>query len=502
MAKFNIYRIKPNEDVALRDKFSGVNLRRQKTKNIDGWEFTFFFSQTPDEVDIWWIDEYKSFLNNPDQSFKNQIYYAVMLAKKDKEVFAVSLGKSHFYVRDYSDQDFGLELAERIANEKDVKIKNTKFFKNKRNKVITSYVSNSQIDFESGESMHFLKARSVDTEKWGKTVNFGQSILFTLDADYMRLPKLFDDILDELKKPSRFPLPKVIPVKVEDKIKALDRKLCAALANKDGQGAVEESQFSLHGVDFIFSDEYQYSFFVSGQSRDKTEAGPLTMERFGRFVADKSIDISSQLNELKVTVHKEHSRDHSEPFKNFVEYVDEKEKVCLIDGNWYIFNQSYLDYLKQEIDSIACDIQINAEKLPVEESYLKKCQANGYFVIHTSMETVDKKYSVEAGDMIRGDTLYVVKKGTPQKLNYAIDQAMSSIYYLQENNGKVKVGGKEYEIKKICILLLLDRKTSIKHLFDLNSLIFHMKVIDWHRQCRNLRFEPLVEIQQFTGTDN
>lgn len=499
MAKFNIYKIREGEKENLLYRFEKTSLKEQAFKNLDGYKLTFYFSEKPDEVAIWWIDFYKDFLPDEFNGLKNKIYFGALTAEKRDSFFVISLSKSHFYIKDYCDPDFGLNVAERIANEKDVKLKNAKFFKNKRSKVITSYHNDSSIDFESGESMHFLKARSIDTQKWGKTVSFGQSVMFTLDDDYTRLPSLINDILAELKKPAKIKLPKVIPVVDENEIKKLDQKLAEAIEQEQSSGSIEESQFTLHGVDFIFSDENEYSFFIAGNFGDKSPKGILSLGRLHDFLSKRSLTIRDNLNDLKITVHKEHSRDHSEDFKNYLEYVDEQDNICLIDGKWYRFNQSYLDYLKQEVDLVPCDISIHPEQLPTEEKYLKIKERDGFVIIHTDLETVDRKYSIEAGDMVKEDTLYIVKKGQPKQLNYAIDQAMASMNYLQENNRKVVLSGVKHEIKNICLLLLLDRKRDLKHLFDLNSLVFHMKIIDWQRIARNARFTHSVIVEQFKG---
>jgi len=499
MARFNVYKIKNEEKSNLLQKFNRAGLQEQKSEIISGYKLTFYFSENPDEVNIWWVSFYRNFLPNQLTQLKNKIYFAILLIEKNSDIFAISLGKSHFYIQDYCDQDFGLSMAERIANEKDVKIKNTKFFKNKRNKVITSYQNNSSIDFESGESMHFLKARSINTDKWGKTVSFGQSVLFTLDAEYTRLTLLITDILIELSNPIRIKLPKVILITDERELLRLDQKLITAIENKQTNSSIEEGQFTLYGVDFIFFDEYEYSFFISGNFKDKSAKGTLSIERLHEFLSERSLTIRNSLNDLKITVHKEYGRDHSEDFKNYLEYVDENDNVCLIDGKWYKFNESYLEYLKQEVDSVHCDIFIHSDKLPKEEEYLEKLKQEGSTIIHTNLETFDKKYSIESGDIVKGDTLYIVKKGQPKQFNYAIDQAISSMHYLQENNCIITLSNTDYKIKNICLLLLLDRKQDLKHLFELNSLIFHMKIIDWQRSIKNARFIPSVRIEQYKG---
>ena len=63
MAKFNIYRIKEAEEANLLERFEKAGLEKQKTQNLGGYDLTFYFSKNPDQVDIWWIGFYKSFLS-------------------------------------------------------------------------------------------------------------------------------------------------------------------------------------------------------------------------------------------------------------------------------------------------------------------------------------------------------------------------------------------------------------------------------------------------------
>ena len=82
----------------------------------------FFFSKQPDSIDIWWLETYVDFLGDLEPP-KNLVYFGVLLISKPTICHAISLGKSHFYLSQFCDTEFELNLAERIIDEKDLKIK-------------------------------------------------------------------------------------------------------------------------------------------------------------------------------------------------------------------------------------------------------------------------------------------------------------------------------------------------------------------------------------------
>ncbi|WP_216069485.1 DUF6119 family protein [Acinetobacter junii] len=120
---YNIYRIKNDKYVDLLNKIESVGLVKQKTQNYDNYEMTFFFSEEIKGNEIWWFETYKDFLNLPDELPKNIFYFGLLICKNEdnpKEIYAVSLGKSHFYLSKFIELDFGISLAIRMANEQSI----------------------------------------------------------------------------------------------------------------------------------------------------------------------------------------------------------------------------------------------------------------------------------------------------------------------------------------------------------------------------------------------
>ncbi len=110
MPKYNIYKIIKSEENNLKDKLKSVNLHRTCSKEVDGFMFDFYYSKDPDEVDIWWTDLYKDFFEDIGKP-KNKIYFGVLLISNDKLLYAVSLGKAYFYLKNFCDMEFGFDLA-------------------------------------------------------------------------------------------------------------------------------------------------------------------------------------------------------------------------------------------------------------------------------------------------------------------------------------------------------------------------------------------------------
>ncbi len=492
MAKFNLYKINPNQRDELVKKLQSVGLSQIGSKNIDGFSLDFYFSGEPDAIDIWWTDVYKDFFGTIERP-KNKIYFATLLIYNSQVVYAVSLGKSHFYLKHFCDSDFGLNLAERIADEINPKIKNSKFYKSRKNKIITTYQENSGIDFESGESLHYLRAKTINKDIWGKTASFGHSAQFSIEIKPEELPDFIKKIEETLKQSSRIKLPKVVLVQEEETQNKLDNLLAKVLVGSSQSSTVQESDITLSGVDFIFSDQYEYSFYVRGDRDSYTDKGELTLDRLNKFILEKNINLETQLNDVKVKVHNEFGRDFSVSLKETLDFVEERDRYCLIDGKWYQFNQSYLDFLKDEVDSIDLEEQEEVSD-NTEQEFNQRKGKEGFLNCDRLNDTLCKKYKVEKVDLYKDKTLHFVKIGTPQKMNYAIDQAINTVKLLQNNQSKIMINDEEKDVETICLWLIFDRKHKFNKLSELNSLIFHMKLADWKRLVQNARFKPIIYV--------
>ena len=189
MAKFNVYKMDKAKESSLLEKLQAVGLSRSGQKTVDGFTLSFYLSQEPEAIDIWWTDLYIDYLGT-DEKPKNKAYFAVFLISNTSMLYAISMGKSHFYLKDFCDTDFGINLAERIADNSHLKLKNSKLFGGKKSKNIISYQENSEFEYDSGESIQYVKAKTIDKEKWGEVASFGNSVQLHLEITPDDLPNL------------------------------------------------------------------------------------------------------------------------------------------------------------------------------------------------------------------------------------------------------------------------------------------------------------------------
>ena len=82
MGKYNIYRIKKGAKEELVEKLTSVGLDLISEIESDGFSLQFFFSKEPDEIDIWWVETYQTFLVDIEPP-KNKIYFGALLLTGD-----------------------------------------------------------------------------------------------------------------------------------------------------------------------------------------------------------------------------------------------------------------------------------------------------------------------------------------------------------------------------------------------------------------------------------
>ncbi len=136
--KINIFSIPSGEIARLKTKLSSTGMTVIKEVDQDDWHGEFYYSTKPDPVDVPWAEVFQDYFKDLGMP-TNASYFAAFLFTRADRCFALSYGKSHFYLRPYCDYDFGIELAKRIANEFDIRQTASKRFQGKKKKDIRSY---------------------------------------------------------------------------------------------------------------------------------------------------------------------------------------------------------------------------------------------------------------------------------------------------------------------------------------------------------------------------
>ncbi|BEV02914.1 DUF6119 family protein [Chryseobacterium gambrini] len=481
MSKFNIYKIPKVNQEDLIQKFNSVGLHQISSKYIRNFHLDFFLSSNPELIDIWWTEYYSDFFDE-NEIPQNKIYFGCLIIYNDELCYVISLGKTHFYLKEFSDLEFGINLAERIIDINNLKLKNSKFYKSKRNKSIVSFSENTSLDYDSGESLHFVKAKTIDQNLWGNTASFGHSVQLSMDITIQELPTLIERIESKLSEDPVTNFPKAELIKDQSEIDRLDILIAEGIRDYDSN--VGNDEFDLSGVDFIFTSNAVFVFKLKGTNIESENFMELSMDDLREFLELNNIDIVDKLNRIQVKFIRDEGRNLTKSLKSILQYVTD-DRETLIDSKWYKFNQSYVNLLNEKVDKIQFNYfpDFDYPTRIIEDTFNDDRVSDGYLNLHTSMVTIARRYTVENMDLYKDDTLFFVKKGGPKELNYAIDQATNIIKLLKNNESKIQNNGEDLNVTTINIWGLIERVTNISKVSDFRSLIFIMKMNELYREA-------------------
>lgn len=514
MPNYNIFKVDPSKRDEMMQKFLEVGLQETFKENIDGYRHIFYFSDHPIDAEIEWINLYSSFINLESPP-TNKSYFAIMLITVPSgNEYAISMGKAHFYIKSFCYYDFGLQLAERIF--KKSKLKQSKFYSSRKSKAITSYVKNNELTYDSGESIGLLKGSTIDDSIWGKSVTFGQSIKLSIPHIPDELYLILDEIEREMNNSAILHLPRAKIVTDQNEIRRLDALLLNKL--RLNRLEVELDEFTVNSVFFNFTDEYdgfamQLKTKIGDRqySKKTTKMDTISSEIVGRFLQEictDGINEVDNIDKLKVALWKDGKWRYSQPVKEIIDFVTD-DWYCLMGCKWMQFSQDYIRFLKGQIDSVQLDRQntvilkkytkIQCDSLGVqnetEQTIIEQMETQGFEVLHkgSSKEEGVGGFNVEIADLRHNDCLYFVKMGTPQKLNYVINQSLNTVRLIQ--NKRIDKDLSVQGVNSICLWIIFDdRKTDISALSEVNSIIFLMAMNDWIQAVRDAGFTPLINI--------
>jgi uncharacterized protein (TIGR04141 family) len=493
--KINIFKIQKKNVQALREKLGPFNLDLKiiSSEKIGEYQADFFFSEGMNNISIPWAETYSDFFEG--KKPENKVYFACYLWESEDSCFVLSYGKCHFYLRQFCDHDFGISMAKRIANEKDVKQKSSKKFVGRKKKEIRSYAKNSQLDVESGESIDYLQASILkdETNKFGKSGKFGSSLLISLDIGKEDLPELFRNIVRVAALPENFSLPRTTVIDNTIQSQKYEEDLIDAILNDSQTSDLETSSHEMIGVDFVFSGNERYSFLYHGKKSEVME--DLSIDTLREFIIENSIP-KDRVSSIAVEVRKEDSKPYTRLLKEFLEYSAEEEGVILSQGKWMQFNEDYLTQLDEYIDQV--EIEETEESL-LEIGRMKEGDFNASMV-GLGYENADKDFGrikvfsgtpVEAWDLSKDDTVYAVKIGKPQKLGYVCDQSVNTLELIKKKANIQKLNTK---FSIYCLWMIFDKTEKISKISEIKSIIFKQKIESWARKCIEFRVVPKLKI--------
>lgn len=494
--RLNIFSIPAAEISALKTKLSTSRMVIIKETDQDGWHGSFYYSTEPIPGEIAWIDTYRSYFENLEIP-QNINYYAVYLFEKGDQCYALSYGKSHFYLRPHCDYDFGVEVAKRIANETDIKQTAAKRFQGKRKKDIKSYNANSRLDIESGESIEYLQAAIIVSkqEVFGKSGKFGASAQLSPDRNPAELGDFLTKLSSLMSEDALFKLPRTMAVTEQTEIEQYDERLIQELLAPVGTTDFAHNTYDLYGIDFVFSNDG--SFKIRCRDYPDLELEELSIKDLKNYISENSIAAEHVL-EIRIVHQQEGRPRYTNSLKECLDFIVDGENVILSGGKWMRFNQDYLEFLNEYIRDIQSEeVEDRFKDILVTETEFNvsdEVRTAGYSVADKNFDIFRARSStpIEAWDLSKGECVYAVKFGTAQKLNYVCDQANNVLELLRNRAGVKQVP----HFSSYCLWLGYRAKTPLSSIADTGSIILKQKIEAWARKCRELGIEPVIKISR------
>jgi uncharacterized protein (TIGR04141 family) len=440
-----------------------------------------------------WVKTFSEYIGG--DKYYNRSYFAVLVLEKGDDCYAVGFGKAHFFVRPYCDYDFGIELAKRIADEDDIAQTAARRYQGKQKKDIRSFSGRARLSIPPGNSVDFLQGKVISekSDTFGSSGKFGTSSLLTPDLAPDDIGTFLTAIQAELASEPRFKLPRTLVLSDDAEIARYDEKLIDELMSPVGTSDISTDTFDLFGVDFVFSSSG--AFTLKCGHYKSVEVDRLTMKEVKEYISEKKIPRDKVLS-LKITHHREDDPDFTQSLKEAVDYICDEDLVVLRGGKWLKFNEDYLEALDAAIRRITVEETEEGliETALTEGAFNESLESYGYEVADKNFEILKTagKAPSEAWDLQKGKTVYAVKFGTPQKLNYVVDQA-SSVLELIHNRAHL------HELppfERYCLWMGYRAKQRPESLADSGSIILKQKVEAWARQCEEVGFTPVLKLSR------
>lgn len=534
MGQVNLYKIdngkKEEFKSKLNEKFEFLG--EQSYSLIDDTEKAYMVGtyvnepeKTPKPEWQWILDEYEFEAKETTSSLR-----AILVIENMEDMYAIAYGVSYFIIDKYCDIDFAFDFAKRI---KFSQIKTTTLTapNSQRNKMINVYLNYNDISFDSGESYAKIKAKVKVDEKFslhGEMVEIGHSIKTKLLENSVDCILKFIEYVEEVRNQKvLYKIPVFSKVRDEKLIQELNDQLIEKM--EENIDCINISELDIIGATEIFNNnDTTFSLKYGRQSKTISE---LSKENILQFMEENHLSIKDDFLNIKVVSNKNDAPVCTEVMKRLLDYTDDEKRCLLLKGDWFSFNDDYVQYLQDSISELNViynpQYDFSNEKLKeyVERKYYEEKQIwedEGLTSSEIMKKIKDKYYAervfnnilseqfgfenhdresdetragkIELMDLYKDKTMFAVKIGNSSaKLSYVVDQSISSSrmykhHLLQDMP----------EVEKIAVWIVLKRQTHLPEtdgkpdITSLKMMALKNRLDTWKKEVRLLGYTPVV----------
>ncbi|SHM11881.1 DUF6119 family protein [Phytopseudomonas punonensis] len=281
-------------------------------------------------------------------------------------------------------------------------------------------------------------------------------------------------------------------------------------------------QFHVSGVSICFNF-HDYDYVIKAKSSEgrivsKPLGNTLEIEGISEFLAENP-DIDD-INNVTVQFKSEDTGRFTRSLKELLDIpiTWDEQQYFLKNGEWFFFNQVFMDYLKRSLSTIDIIIeeqlieadfitwqtnkranqQNGDDKVDYREAYFnqKICNDRGYTLLDrelTAIRSLDQKrrdYQIEIADLYyKGEIISVKISKKKPELIYNIEQSKDSITLIKNN--KIK-----FNKKLTSAALWFVFEEDVKNITDVNSIQFLLAVEAWKKLVSGYALKPKIYISR------
>ena len=446
---------------------------------------------------------------------------SIIICSSDENDFAITYGSSSFVTQKYSEKEFGFDFAKRIGL-KEMKRKSSKAPHSNKNSSITVYKNTKTILFDTGENITSLSF-TPENNFYGKRIDIGKSIKLNVDISLENINTLFESIINDLNNPVQNNIPLLTRITNSADIDRYYQIMYSTLQEEfDNFDCLNNThfyidEFQVVGSSFYFEEDYNKLIKIGKVEKN------IEVHNIGDlFVVAKEFGVDiQQVIEKGKFVYK-NSQDevlYAESIKPFISFEIPNEQVSLYDGDWYLYNQDYIDLIMEELDTLdviynpsdnMSSLQLNSiATKDYREQKINKLLADKYsgivldrenFIVRYEHEFFDSSYKIEIADFIRDEEYISVKVGQASALAYCIDQCLLSATLIQRRIIKPEEMSLPYP-RKYGVWFYLETnsiftngKADIK---KLGSIMLLSKLCDWSKLIKSFGKIPRIYVNKY-----
>lgn len=473
----------------------------------------------------WILDEYDYEIEDTVASPR-----AVLVIESIAATYAVTYGLSYFAVDKYCDIDFAFDFARRI-DFKQIKTTTLTAPNAQRNKMINVYLNYNDISFDSGESYAKIKAKMKIEDGFklhGEMVEIGHSIKTQLSDNTIDCILRFIDYVELVReKEELHKIPVFSKVRDEKIINELDERLIEKI--EENIECINISELDIIGATEIFNSND--ASFTLKHGRKYKNIEELTKENILQFMYENNLNIKNDFWNMKVVSNKNGEPVCTDIMKRLIDFTDDDRRCLLLKGEWYSFNDDYVQYLQDSIAELEViydpQYDFSNEKLSdyVERKYQeeKDCEEYTDLTIEEIKKKIKDKYyaervfnnilseqfdfenhdrnsdetgtgKIELMDLYKDGTMYAVKIGNSSaKLSYVVEQSLSSTRMY-----KHRLLPDMPRVDRIAVWIVLKRRTRLPDtngkpdISSLKMVMLKNRLDAWKKEVRILGYTPVV----------